>query len=538
MKEIISVISILLMHFYTNAQFNLQYTNTRQAAASHNMTILDQAADASGNIYIVYSDDPSKILILSKVNVNGSTLWTDTVSVPGFPQVNVITAKVNIGQNKVYVLFPGYGVPSPAGAIIAIYDLNGNYLNGFNASSLNNVWSYGVYGIHEKSNGNILAYYSYGDQFTTNDTMYVKEFSANFSTVWELKYPVSKLTWYCPTLLEANGNYYFTYTNDSIVAGSHYLKSYTRKVDNNGTVMWTNMIENVANRCMKKLPNGDIIIAGNNNPAGSILGNNTGDAKTTRLNDANGDTLWTRSYNGINNEREDVNGLEVDQLNNIYVVGTEDIHDYTPMVNKGYLQKYNSAGQLQFDHKIPSTSSTMGVYLDALSNLNTLSILGSGTIHLKKVLATNGTTIDSLSTTAGYAMGKSATTNNAGDDVFFTYSEGHCGANHLEVLRFCTKAICNNPDEVGDLIDLKAIQVYPNPATEQLLIEIPAIVDSKKNLNVRVFDMLGQLKIVKSFNTTNSASILSIELSTLSSGMYVVQCELDNQLFAFKFVKE
>jgi hypothetical protein len=128
--------------------------------------------------------------------------------------------------------------------------------------------------------------------------------------------------------------------------------------------------------------------------------------KTTRLNDANGDTLWTRSYNGINNEREDVNGLEVDQLNNIYVVGTEDIHDYTPMVNKGYLQKYNSAGQLQFDHKIPSTSSTMGVYLDALSNLNTLSILGSGTIHLKKVLATNGTTIDSLSTTAGYAMGK------------------------------------------------------------------------------------------------------------------------------------
>ncbi|MBK9299355.1 MAG: T9SS type A sorting domain-containing protein [Bacteroidetes bacterium] len=85
---------------------------------------------------------------------------------------------------------------------------------------------------------------------------------------------------------------------------------------------------------------------------------------------------------------------------------------------------------------------------------------------------------------------------------------------------------------------MKAIQVYPNPATEQLLIEIPAIVESKQKLNVRVFDMLGQLKIVKSFNTTNSASILSIELSTLSGGMYVVQCELDNQLFALKFVKE
>ena len=62
MKEIISVISILLMHFYTNAQFNLQYTNTRQAAASHNMTILDQAADASGNIYIVYSEDRKSVV--------------------------------------------------------------------------------------------------------------------------------------------------------------------------------------------------------------------------------------------------------------------------------------------------------------------------------------------------------------------------------------------------------------------------------------------------------------------------------------------
>jgi len=97
--------------------------------------------------------------------------------------------------------------------------------------------------------------------------------------------------------------------------------------------MWTNMIENVANRCMKKLPNGDIIIAGNNNPAGSILGNNTGDAKTTRLNDANGDTLWTRSYNGINNEREDVNGLEVDQLNNIYVDFMQ-IHRYLQFLRR------------------------------------------------------------------------------------------------------------------------------------------------------------------------------------------------------------
>lgn len=520
----------MFCYFSSDAQLSLQYTNTRQAPASHNVTILDQVTDNNGNIYIVYSDDPAKYHLVSKINAAGTSLWTDTIAVPGFPQVNVITAKVNLGQNKLYILFTGYGVPSPAGPIVAIYDLNGNYLNGFNASTLTNVWTYGVHGVHEKTNGNILVYYSYGDQFTTDDTMYVKEFTPNFSPVWNLKYSLPKLTWYCPNTLDAAGNFYFTYTNDSVVGANHSLKSYTRKADNNGNVLWTNTMNNVANRCIKKMPNGDIAMAGNNNPAGSILGNNTGDAKISRLNDTNGDTVWTKTYNGANNEREDINSLEVDQLNNIYVAGTEDMHDYNPMINKGFLQKYNSAGQLQYDNKIPATSGTQAVYLDALANINTLSIIGNNTVHLKKILASTGITIDSMSSNVTFTMGIGMTSNNTDDDIFFTYSEGHCGANHLEVRRFCTRAVCGDmPQGTEDITgNTDMIHLYPNPANDILYIKNTG---SDKIDHVNVYSITG-MKMSAQLNNKQ------INISGLAKGIYLVQIDIAGKKEIQRFVKE
>ncbi len=527
MKQIFAILFGIIFSTAATAQLSLQYTNTRQAPASHNMTILDQIADDNSNLYIVYSDDPSKILLLSKIDIAGTTLWTDTIAVPAFPQVDVTKAKLNFGQNKVYVLFPGYSNPSPAGAIVAIFDLNGTYLNGFNASNLNNVWSYGVHGIHEKLNGNILVYYSYGDQFTANDTMYVKEFTPNFMNVWTVKYPVAKLTWHCPNLLESNGDFYFSYTNDSVAGGIHYLKSYTRKVDNTGNVLWTNVINDVANRWIRKMFNADIAIAGNNNPNGSLMGNNTGDVKISKIDDANGSTSWTQTYNGPGNEREEVYGLCVNQLNDIFIVGTEDIHDYAPYINKGFLRKYNSTGQLQYSKNVGAISSSIGVFLSALGDIHTFNIVGNG-VHIKKIQASTGNTIDSLNSNITYPMGMTGICNNSNDDLFFTYSEGHCGANHLQALRFCTKALCN-PDGIRDLVEHAApLLLYPNPASTTLHIEMA------NGLAISQLNIYSISGTKMDFQYDNG----QIDISKLATGMYILSYQINDKKQIIKFFKE
>ncbi len=527
MKKIFTLLILGSLVSTASAQLSLQYTNTRQAPASHNMTILDQVTDDNGNIYIVYSDDPSKFHLISKIEPGGATVWTDTVSVPGFPQVNVITAKINISQNKLYVLFTGYGQPGPAGPIVAIYDFNGNYINGFNASTLSNVWTYGVHGVHEKSNGNILVYYSYGDQFAANDTMYVKEFNPNFTLVWQLKYYVPKMTWFCPNTLTANGDFYFSYTNDSVVGAQHFLTCYTRKANNTGNVIWTNMYTDLAARYLKKMPNGDIAMTGNNNPSGSILGNNTGDVKLARLNDVTGDTLWTAIYNGMANEREEVTGLETDPLNNIFIVGTEDIHDYSPFINRGFLRKYNSSGQWQYERKLPVNTASAGVYLDALTNLNYVSVTGANTIHIKKMLATNGNTIDSISNTTTYPLGMSATSRNSNDDVFFSYSEAHCGGNHLEVKRFCTKAICANPDGLTTTDNMTSLTIYPNPASRSLSIRA----NTNERIEASIFTLSG-IRLNIPFEQQQ------FDVSALPAGLYLMRVKTTHHFQTLRFTKE
>ena len=520
MKQIFAILFVITISSIANAQLSLQYTNTRQAPASHNMTILDQKADDFGNIYIVYSDDPAKILLLSKISISGVTLWTDTVSLPSFQQVDVTKAKVNLGQNKLYVLFPGFGNPSPAGAIVAIYDFNGNYLNGFNASTMTNIWSYGVHGIHEKINGNIVVYYSYGDQFTANDTMYVKEFNPNFSLVWSVKYSVEKLSWHCPNYIDNNGNFYFTYNSDSISGAVHYLKSYTRKVDNAGNLIWTNVIPDVANKLIQKMYNGDIVLTGNNNPNGSILGNNTGDIRTSRVSDANGVSSWTQLYNGPNNDRDEVHSVTVNQLNEVFIAGTEDL-------SKGFFRKYDQTGVLQYEKLMPINSGTLGVYLSMLGNIHTISIL-NGNIHIKKILATTGSTIDSMTAVVSFPIGMSGNTSNVGDDLFFTYSEGHCGANHLEVLRFCTKAICT-PETISDAAGLNSkLTVYPNPAST--LLYLKGFTDEQCS-NMHILSVTGERMAVRS-------DAGQVDISCLAAGMYILSYNFNKKTEYIRFVKE
>ncbi len=70
-----------------------------------------------------------------------------------------------------------------------------------------------------------------------------------------------------------------------------------------------------------------------------------------------------------------------------------------------------------------------------------------------------------------------------------------------------------------------AVKLYPNPASQFLMIDFnPSII----NKTVEVYDATGKLVISK----TISESLLTLDVSELSNGMYLVKVKLDNSFYA------
>ena len=459
------ILILLLVSLSGNAQWSWQYTNTQQAPANANFTILDQAVDSANNLYLVYSVDPGKQLYFSKVNAIGQTLWTNTLGVPSFSLVDVTRGRIHVNNNKAYVYYVGQG--SSVAAVAAQYDTAGNFINYLNTSQINSIWVYDVFGLQALPGGALLSYYSYGNALTNNDTVYVRKFSNNGNLAWQLKYPVLRTGAFSPCYYNNNGQFYFTYTNDSLAGGVHYLTTFTRCIDTNGTVLWTNQQPGLVGRFIKPLNNStDMIVCGPTNPNGGLNGNNVGDIVLSRINGVNGQTVWTQTYNGSDSKRDEVYGLVIDPMNSIYVAGAENIQAVVAAYNRSILLQYNAAGQLGYAKKGPITSTINGLFINPLQELLTLEIL-NGQVKLGKYQAVSGLGIDSLTYPVTYAIGKADAVCSHTADVFFTYSEGHCGANHVEAMRFCSRAVCN-PNALNEQDLVSSPLFFPNPSNGNL----------------------------------------------------------------------
>lgn len=471
---------------------------------------------------MVYSDDPSKWLLVSKLDPGGNALWTDTLPNAPYSQIDVTKAKITLGLNRVYVMCVSYG--SIAAPVLSTYDVAGNLLNSVNVSGINNVWAYSPLGIHELPGGNFMVYYAYGDASSAGiDTLYVKKISGS-NILWSQQYTVPRLTVHSPSILDDNGNLYFSYAYDSLVSSIHYVTSHVRKIDSNGNILWHYPHQDIVYSQLKKLPAGDLVAAGCSNPNGSLMGNNTGDITVTRINDGNGQQVWSQLYTGPSNERDEVYALETDPLNNVYIAGSEDIHDYQPMINRSFLIQYNSAGVLQYNRKGMPTSATFGLYMNPLSQLLSTSLEGSASLVLRKMNFGTGNTMDSLIQTITYPVGMTRSSANTNSDIFFTYSEGHCGANHIQAMRFCSKPICG-PDGVTNQ-DQVFSAPYPNPTTAYIY--LPDNVIGK--INCQIFNIQGQ---------SLHAPIRDhqIDLRGLNEGVYMLKISTDQTTRVFRIIK-
>ncbi len=76
------------------------------------------------------------------------------------------------------------------------------------------------------------------------------------------------------------------------------------------------------------------------------------------------------------------------------------------------------------------------------------------------------------------------------------------------------------------------IHIYPNPASNELKIEIPELNDAV--YNVRIFDFMGKLQ----FENSESSNESLIDVSKYNPGVYFIQLNSKNQNYKGKFIKQ
>jgi hypothetical protein len=78
---------------------------------------------------------------------------------------------------------------------------------------------------------------------------------------------------------------------------------------------------------------------------------------------------------------------------------------------------------------------------------------------------------------------------------------------------------------------IKGFAIYPNPANEELKITMP---DGYKNASVSIFDLEGK----QVYNGLLKSSNSSINVNSISSGIYTIQISNGSETLSQKFVKK
>jgi DNA-binding beta-propeller fold protein YncE len=78
----------------------------------------------------------------------------------------------------------------------------------------------------------------------------------------------------------------------------------------------------------------------------------------------------------------------------------------------------------------------------------------------------------------------------------------------------------------------RLLKIYPNPASTKIAIELDFTV---KNAKINIVNVLGEIVLTQQLGSSKDASI---DIETLSNGLYFVQVMDNNKLFTQKFIKQ
>lgn len=108
-------------------------------------------------------------------------------------------------------------------------------------------------------------------------------------------------------------------------------------------------------------------------------------------------------------------------------------------------------------------------------------------------------------------------------------AQNSCGSSSASLMSVMMN--CREESEV----DRQFVSVYPNPATQQLNLVIQSETDNK--LMVGIYDSRGKLVHQQNYSTQHGEQKITIDISNLSEGIYLIDVNVGNSVEKMKFVK-
>ncbi|MDI6803262.1 MAG: SBBP repeat-containing protein [Bacteroidota bacterium] len=443
---VLLMLIVLTMIEKLNSQVQLEWAARYNSASNGNDYARAMAIDSMGNVYVTGTDaDLPYGFITLKINSSGQIVWARRYSggqafIPVPQAISVdLNGNVYVGAEDVTYIIVSYDSignerwvrrhSGTAGGRSQLYDVElyrdtgsvittvqGPVATGY-VKNIGTNWDVGT--VKYNTNGDVVWVRNYapnnsddqgGIAMATSDqtNITITGFSG-YSDFLTLSYDINgnlrwAQTWNGPAnnwdqandvAVDKNGNTYVT--GYSVMAPPFDDDIVTIKYDSNGTQQWIRFYDGPKDtgsydygEFIKTDDDGNVIVAGGEMGVSTFL-----DYCTIKY-DSLGNQLWVRTYNGVANRSDFVEGLAVDRFGSVYVTGTADerVNFY-----RIHTIKYDKDGNQLWLEKYPeynTISSPAAIIVD--KNLNvyiagTISFNPSDIIVLKYSQLTNVETI-------------------------------------------------------------------------------------------------------------------------------------------------
>ncbi len=327
------------------------------------------AIDSSDNVYIIGDErriGEDRNIWIRKYDSSGNTIWTRIHNSSESNSDYGYGIAVDTSGN-VYVT--GREMITGLGFNIWIrkYNADGstNWTRTHNGST--NKWDYG-HDIAVDSSGNV---YVVGSEYITGETynIWIRKYNADGSTNWTRTHNspgINQIDEGHGIAVDSSGNVYVTGSEN---LPSEFLNIWIRKYDTDGNTNWTRTYNGVAN---SRDTGHDIAVDSSGNVYVTGFEEVTGEDENIwiRKYDSIGNTIWTRTHNGSENAEDEGRGIALDLSGNVYITGYEHV---TGERGNIWVRKYSANGDTNWTRTFHSIGSnheeSYGIAVDTSGNV-------------------------------------------------------------------------------------------------------------------------------------------------------------------------
>ena len=402
---------------------------------------------------------------------------------------------------------------------------------------------------------------------TPTTDLFVAKMNANGTWAWAKSFGTKTGADFGWTItLDANNNIYVGGEFANKVLQCNYWKTvfdiFLAKLNSSGSVQWQKRIAPKPVTCSTQTATKDITTdaAGNvyltgtfsgtyvfgNGASLSITDNGSTDIYVAKFN-SSGTTQWVRSSGGP--EWDKVETIASDAVGNIYIAGQM---GNSPLTRNGFVSKYNSAGTpIWTVNPFPYSAEFPQPWVVGIIPYGNSLLAADRRIGLKTLSLTDGSVLSSDSLTGnptifpdGFLASPFGISDLETDGTGFVVEiNAECGTSDLGNITMIASTDCNEelhsqdvfvvrggeppvlymqPDvdikpDVSNVTALSELNLYPNPATNQVNIQLPEI---KSESRLMICNHLGKIVWSEKMDEGKSLTIIHLSVEDFPQGVY------------------